>query len=158
MVPMKRTFADWVWMAVALPASIWAVAMVVWLGGVVVGVPGAFDSRTMTLTEASAVASYADAYRLLEHDADPNAPARLRAGLVRNRADSMTPLEAATGAIRTGPVQMLIDHGAVIDSRTFPVLWCGAVSRRNQDIQRLLEAYRPPGQPSIDCASVRALW
>src|SRR5882672_1793694 len=134
MVPMRRTTEERMLVAVALPACVWIAAMVLWLAAAIVGAPRAFDGRTMTLTEAAAVASHADAYRLLEEGADPNAAARLRAGLVRNSAGSMTPLEAATGAIRTGPVQMLVEHGAAIDDRTYPVLWCAASSRRNQDI------------------------
>lgn len=154
---MTRSRSDWMLLAIALPATGCIAAMAVWLVAAIAGAPRAFDGRTMTLTEASAVASYADAYRLLEQGADPNAASRLRAGLVRNRASSMTPLEAATGAIRTGPVQMLVDRGAAIDEHTYPVLWCGAVSRHNQDLLRFLQSRAPARQP-IDCSSVRALW
>jgi hypothetical protein len=150
--PVRRVFG-----AVALPACAWIAAMVLWLGAAIVGAPRAFDGRTMTLTEASAVASHADAYRLLEGGADPNAATRLRAGLVRNRESTMTPLEAATGAIRTGPVQVLIDRGAAIDERTFPVLWCGATARRNQDLLAFLESRRPNKTP-VDCTAIRPLW
>ena len=66
-------------------------------------------------------------------------------------------LEAATGAIRTGPVQMLVEHGATIDARNYSVLWCGAVARRNNDMLRFLESRRL-SQSAIDCATVRALW
>ena len=142
--------------AVALPAGAWVVFCVVWLLLAALGVPTIFDGRTMTLTEASAVASYADAARLLEEGADPNARARLRAGLVRNEELTMTPLEAATGAVRTGPVQMLVDHGATIDDANYAVLWCGATSRNNQDMLRFLESRRPTSP--IDCRTVRALW
>src|SRR5512133_827682 len=93
MVPLK---------AVALPAAVWVVFSAIWLAALVLGIPRGFDGRTMTLTEATAVASHADVARLLQSGADPNAPARLRAHLVRNNEMTITPLEAATGAIRTG--------------------------------------------------------
>jgi len=143
--------------AVALPAVGWIVLSVLWLASAALGIPRGFDGRTMTLTEASAVASHADAARLLGSGADPNAPSRLRAGLVMNAETTMTPLEAATGAIRNGPVQMLLDRGARIDERNYAVLWCGAEARRNQDMLRFLESRRTDHAP-IDCAAVRALW
>jgi len=112
----------------------------------------------MTLTEATAISSYADADRLLRSGIDPNAPSRLRAGLITTRERTITPLEAATGAIRTGPVQMLMDKGARIDEDEFSVLWCAAMARRNQDMLRFLAPRRPPSRSAIDCATVRALW
>ena len=155
---MKSSPAEWIVRAVALPAAAWVVLSVVWLAGAALGVPRGFDGRSLTLTEAASIASHADADRLLRAGADPNAPSRLRAGLVRNRESSMTPLEASTAAIRTGPVQMLVDRGATIDARNYAVLWCGAVARGNQDLLRFLEPRRPPGLPSIDCRNVRPLW
>ena len=148
MVPLK---------AVVIPGAVWVVCCVVWLACAVLGIPRGFDGRGMTLTEASAVASHADVARLLRDGADPNAPARLRAGLVRNGATTMTPLEAATASIRTGPVEMLVDHGARIDESSYAVLWCGAMARNNQDMIRFLQMRRPTHAP-VDCASVRRLW
>ena len=148
MVPIK---------AVAFPTAAWVVFCVVWMLLAAAGIPRGFDGRSLTLSEATAVASYADAARLLQSGADPNARARLRAGLVKNDETMMTPLEAATGAIRTGPVQMLVDHGARIDETNYGVLWCAAKSRNNQDMLRFLEMHRAAGTP-VDCARVRALW
>jgi hypothetical protein len=143
--------------AFALPAVVWVGFCVIWLLSAALGIPRGFDSRTMTLTEATAVASHADAARLLDGGADPTAPGRLRAHLVMNDENTMTPLEAATGAIRNGPVQMLLDRGAKIDDGNFAVLWCGATARRNGDMLRFLESKRPNTAP-IDCTQVRALW
>ena len=143
--------------AFALPAVVWVGFCVVWLLCAALGIPRGFDSRSMTLTEATAVASHADAARLLDGGADPTAPARLRAHLVMNDENAMTPLEAATGAIRNGPVQMLLNRGARIDERNYAVLWCGATARRNGDMLRFLESKWPNTAP-IDCTQVRALW
>ena len=142
--------------AVALPAAAWALFCMVWLLLAALGVPVRVDGRSMNLTEATAVASHADAARLLGEGADPNARARLRAGLVKNAETMMTPLEAATGAIRTGPVKMLVEHGATIDQGNYTVLWCGAKSRNNQDMLRFLESRQLPAP--IDCRTVPALW
>ena len=140
-----------------MPATFWVAFCVIWLVLTALDVPNSFDGRSMTLTEATAVASYADTARLLEKGADPNARARLRAGLVKNNASTMTPLEAATGAIRTGPVQMLVEHGATIDDTNYPVLWCAATARHNQDMLQFLQTHRPAGT-SVDCARTRPLW
>jgi hypothetical protein len=148
---------NWILIAVALPPLGWIAFSLVWLVAAALGIPRGFDGRTMTLTEASAVASHADAARLLGSGADPNAPGRLRAHLVMNDENTMTPLEAATGAIRNGPVQMLLDRGARIDERNYAVLWCGASAHRNGDMLRFLESKRPNIAP-IECAKVRALW
>lgn len=148
MVPLK---------ALAVPGAVWVVFCVLWLVGAAFGIPAGFEGRSMTLTEASAVASHADAWRLLRDGADPNADARLRAGLVRNSEKTITPLEAATASIRTGPVQMLVDRGARIDDRNYAVLWCGAMARNNRDMLRFLDTRRPD-HAQIDCARVRSLW
>jgi hypothetical protein len=142
--------------AVVLPAAAWGLFCIMWLLLAALGIPASVDGRSMNLTEATAVASHADAARLLRDGADPNARARLRAGVVKNEEMMMTPLEAATGAIRTGPVQMLLDHGATIDQANYAVLWCGAKSRNNEDMLRLLESRRPAAP--IDCRTVRVLW
>jgi hypothetical protein len=148
MVPLK---------AVALPAAAWVVFGLVWLIASVLGIPAAFDGRTMTLTEATAVASHADAARLLRRGADPNAATRLRAGLVRNPEMTIPPLEAATASIRNGPVQMLVERGARIDETNYAVLWCAAVARNNRDMTRFLELQRPK-YPPADCGNVRRVW
>jgi hypothetical protein len=76
---------------------------------------------------------------------------------VRNSEKDVTPLEAATASIRTGPVQMLVDRGARIDERNYAVLWCGAMARNNRDMLRFLQEQRP-NAPHVDCTNVRPLW
>src|SRR5882762_3969961 len=143
----------WLVLAVALPAILGAVCGVVWLLAAAAGFPRAADGRTLTLPEAAAIASHADVARLLRSGVDPNAPSRVRAGLVGNRERMMTPLEAATASIRTGPLQLLVEAGATIDDDNYPVLLCSAMARHNQDMIRLLESRYSRPAP-IDCAAV----
>ena len=147
MVPLKT---------VVIPGAAWVVFCVVWLACAVLGIPSGLDGRSMTLSEASAVASHADAWRLLRDGADPNAAARLRAHLVMNDEKTVTPLEAATAAIRTGPLQMLVDHGATLDAGAYARVWCAAKARNNQDVLRFLDARRPAAP--VDCRAVPPLW
>jgi len=147
----------WLVLAVALPAVLGSLCAVLWLLGAAAGLPPSADGRTLTLPEAAAIASHADVARLLRSGADPNAPSRVRAGLVGSRERVMTPLEAATGSIRTGPLQLLVAAGATIDDHNYPVLWCSAMARHNQDMIRLLESRFSRHSP-VDCAAVRTLW
>ena len=147
----------WLVLAVALPAVLGAIFGVLWLLGAAAGFPRGADGRTLTLPEAAVIASHADVARLLRSGGDPNAPSQVRAGLVGNRERVMTPLEAATASIRTGPLQLLVEAGATIDDHNYPVLWCAAMARHNQDMIRLLES-RHSRQSPIDCTAVRTLW
>lgn len=155
---MKLSSPSSLLLAAAGPAFALVAVSTLWLAAAILGVPHLFDSRTLTLTEATAIASHADVARLLREGADPNAAARLRSGLVRNSERMMTPLEAATGAIRSGPLQMLIDRGATIDERNFPILWCAAAARGNRDLQTFLREHAPQADVPADCSSVRRVW
>ena len=142
--------------AIGGPPLAWVFISAAWLVVSTLG-PSAFDSRAMTLTETMAISSYADADRLLRSGADPNAPSRMRAGIVDLNTHMLTPLEAATGAVRNGPVDMLVEHGAVINERNYAVLWCGAVARGNRNMQQFLQSRSPASTP-VDCSRVRTLW
>jgi len=149
----------WLGLAVFLPGAFAALTALVWLLSAATGVPTAASSRVLTLPEAMAIASHADVARLLRAGADPNAPASVRAGLVRNREVTATPLEAATAAIRTGPLEMLADAGAVIDERNYGRLWCSATARGNQDMLRFIAARLPADRrPNVDCGVTPSLW
>ena len=147
----------WTW-AVALPGCLAAICGLVWLLAAALGIPPGADGRTMTLSEGMVVASHADVALLLQGGADPNAPARVRAGLVGLSERTATPLEAATASIRTGPVPRLLEAGAVIDERTYPILWCAASKRLNREMISLLESRRPAGVSTVDCSAVRSVW
>ena len=153
MVPVKR-----LQLAVAAPAVAWIVVMAVWLIAATVGMQPGGHATPMTLSEAAAVASYADVSRLLASGVDPNGRYRVRAHLVRNDERTLTPLEAATGAIRTGPLQMLFDHGAHIDESTYPVLWCAANARHNDDMIKFLQVHLLTNVYAVDCGNVRPVW
>lgn len=153
MVPVKRLE-----LAVAAPAFAWLALIVVWLIASVVGIQPGGRATPMTLSEATAVASHADVARLLAAGADPNGRYRVRANLVRNDERMLTPFEAATGAIRTGPLQMLFDHGARIDESTYPVLICAAHARNNDDMIKFLQVHLLTDVYAVDCGTVRRVW
>ena len=145
-------------LAAAAPAAIWIVLVGLWLIAATVGGQPGGGTEEMTLSEAAAVASYADVARLLAAGVDPNGRYRVRANLVRNDERMLTPLEAATGAIRTGPLQTLFDHGARIDETTYPVLWCAANARHNDDMITFLQVHLLTNVYAVDCGNVRRVW
>ena len=152
-VPVNRLL-----LVTAGAAAIWLVLTIVWLAAAALGVQPGGDPKSLTLSEASAVASHADVARLLDAGADPNGTYRVRANLVRNDERMLTPLEAATGAIRSGPLQMLVDRGARIDAMTYPVLLCAAKARHNDDMLRLLDKHLQSDVYAVDCENVRKVW
>ena len=151
--------ARWTTGAVAVPVLAAAAWIVVVLAAQAV-VPSLVDGRTMTLSEAAALGSNADIVRLLRAGADPNTPGRVRLGVLREVDQRMTPLEAgAAGLIgdRIRVMQLLVEGGAALDDRSYPVVWCLAVLRENRDTLSLLEEYRP-GATAPDRARVRSSW
>ena len=87
--------------------------------------------------------------------ADPNARARVRPGMLIESGVILTPLEAAVWVHDPYMLQLLIEHGAIIDRQTLARLWCVNVARGGD---KRIEALLPPldsGLPSgCDTASL----
>ena len=95
----------------------------------------------VTLSEAIATRNNGEALRLIAEGASPNAPGRVRDGLLVNgRAVIVTPVEAAVGAQRADALRQLLSYGAVIDDRERLVLRCYERTRREGAVRDLLEA------------------
>lgn len=157
-VPLP-VFARWMTGAVAGPA----LAAAGWVAFVLLAqvlAPSLVDGRTLTLPEAAALGSEADIVRLVRAGADPNASARVRLGVLREIDQRMTPLEAgAAGRIgdRDGVMRLLVEAGAALDDRSYPVVWCLADYRQNDDTLSFLQGHLP-GATTPDCARVRTPW
>ena len=109
----------------------------------------------VTLPEAIATRNNGEALRLMARGADPNAPARVRDGLLVNGRDVIvSPVEAAVGAQRADVLRQLLSSGAVIDDRERIVLRCYEQTRRDSAVREMLAA-GVPGEP--DCAGVTLL-
>ncbi len=148
---MKR----WTALCVGLPGSLVMAGAAVWLVASWLGMPLAAAGNGLTLSEAAMLADHADAMRLTAQGADPNAPARVRAGTIDFTEHVMSPLEAATRSRQSGIMQVLIDSGAAITRVNYPVLWCSANRVSNNGaVLGFLDAHRPAGLPAIECAHV----
>jgi len=145
----------------ALPCLVFALASGWWFVGGLAG-GGLWPPDEVTLSEAIATRNTAEALRLIQLGASPNAPSRVRAGLLTADYDvTITPVEAAVGAQRTDALRMLLANGATIDSRELRVLRCYEHVRREGGVRDILDARaastdgHEPGTGLDDCAGVR---
>jgi len=135
---------------VAVPCAAFAVLSGWWLAGRAAG-GGLWPPDEVTLAEAVATRNNAEALRLIHSGTDPNAPARVRAGLLGNRDLMWRPVEAAVGAQRADVLRMLLANGATIDAQEMRVLRCYEQIRRDSGVREIL------GGEDVknDCAGVR---
>jgi hypothetical protein len=115
---------------------------------------GLWPSDDVTLGEAVATRNSAEALRLIEHGADPNAPSHVRDGLLTNGYDlNMKPVEAAVGAQRAESLRMLLNNGASLDEPELQVLRCLEQTRRDSGVREMLDT-RSTGEAT--CNGVRS--
>jgi hypothetical protein len=122
--------------AVALSAAIVAMA-------VMSDAPPFWRGGSLTLSEAAALHDQGELVRLIASGHDPNAVYALRADVLAVRA--LTPLEAAVGARRPEMVELLIRHGARVDSDSWRRLHCFAAATGGADVVQMLDRFRPGG-------------
>ena len=78
----------------------------------------------------------------------------MRAELLRNDAQVVTPLEAAVGIDRPDMIEVLLDNGAVLDAMTWTRLMCFAAAIEADEAVDFLEQRRPAGAATA-CDHVR---
>ena len=111
---------------------------------------GLWPADDLTLGEAVATRNNAEALRLIEHGADPNAPSHVRDGLLTNGYDvNVKPVEAAVGAQRADSLRMLLVNGVSLDEPELLVLRCLERTRRDSGVREILDA-RSKGEATCD--------
>jgi hypothetical protein len=103
--------------------------------------PPFWRGGSLTLSEAAALHDQGELVRLIASGSDPNAVYPLRADVLAVRA--LTPLEAAVGARRPEMVELLMRHGAAVDSDAWRRLHCFAVATGDADVVQTLDRFRP---------------
>jgi hypothetical protein len=115
-------------------------------------VAGLWLPDEVTLSEAIATRNNAEALRLIAAGSDPNAPSRVRDGLLVNGRDVLvSPVEAAVGAQRADSLRQLLSYGAVMSDSERLVLRCYERTRRDSGVREVLDE-GVTGDP--DCAGV----
>jgi hypothetical protein len=136
----------WPVLCVGLPGTLVIIGLAAWPVASWLGLPFAAAGSGITLSEAAMLADHADVVRMMSQGADPNAPARVRSGLLDFSEHVMSPLEAATRSRQSGIMRLLIDSGAGITATNYQDLWCSANRvPNNQDVIVFLDAHRPAG-------------
>jgi hypothetical protein len=143
--------------AFAVPGGALVIATAVMLMGLPLGADPLWRVEPITLAEASALRDNGEVVRQIEAGADPNAPSRVRADVLRADAVVVTPLEAAVASDRGDMVQVLVEQGATLDAATWNRLACFASRLEADDALAALEARRPSGAPA-DCEHVQTPW
>jgi hypothetical protein len=105
--------------------------------------PPFWRGGSLTLSEAAALHDQGELVRLIASGNDPNAVYPLRADVLALRA--LTPLEAAVGARRPEMVELLMRHGAAVDSDAWRRLHCFAMATGDADVVQTLDRFRPAG-------------
>ena len=141
----------------AVPGLAWVVTLLCLGASSLVGGPRLEPRPALTLAEAAALHDEAEILRLVRAGADPNLPVSVRPGVLRSIGYTMTPLEAAIAERRVEILELLVELGAVVDTRNFASLWCFAQTRNDTDVSAFLEA-RVPQHPAVDCANVKIVW
>ena len=142
-------------LAVALPGTLAALALLLWLVALVLDVPIVAGGRPLTLAEAAAIGDRAGILLLLKDGADPNSEGHVRAGLIDLTDHQLTPLAAATASRQPAVLRQLIDSGARISPANYPALWCAAAGRLNNgEVLAFLETQADHRTP-VDCPTAR---
>ncbi len=106
---------------VALPAVLGLAAAAVVVGGLF-GWHPLWSEPDLTLAEAAALKDRGTMRRLLRAGADPNAPGRVRAGVLKDDELVLTPLEASVGTRTPDAMRLLLANGARLDARARAVV------------------------------------
>jgi hypothetical protein len=156
-VAAKRPTSLVIWM-MAAPGTLLIGVTALMLVALPFGIDPLWAVEPLTLSEAAGARDNGEVIRLIEGGADPNEAAPIRARLVDDNAQTVTPLEAAVGTRRADMVELLLDHGARMDPATFVRLACFAHAVRADDVLRVLETRRPHGLVISSCDGIPVPW
>ena len=109
----------WPTIMLAAPGCLLVVGLAVALGLVAFGRHPMWPHELGNLSEAAAVRDVAEIVRLIEYGENPNVARNIRAGLLREMAVRLRPLEAAVASQDPYIVRVLLANGAAVDA----LLW-----------------------------------
>ena len=145
----RITAANRVWMAVALPPTIAALA---WIGALasaaLTGTHPVWTATPRNVAEAAAFRDGAAVVRFVEAGHDVNQAGEVQGGVVLRETAMLTPIEAAAAARQREMVQVLLELGAAPDAAAWQRAYCISDA---DSVRELLESNRPSGAVD-DCA------
>ena len=139
----------------AFPALLAVVAVGV-LAGALVGWEPLWHEPELTMSEAAALKDRGTMQRLISNGVDPNALARVRAGILKYYDIVVTPLEASVGTRTPTAMEFLLARGARMDTRERSVIVCLAIKDDAREIIEYLDQKGLNDRP--DCEHVPTPW
>ena len=130
----------WPTIMLAAPGCLLAAGLAVALGLAAFGRHPMWPHEPGNLSEAAAVRDVAEIVRLIESGENPNITRNIRAGLLREMAVRLRPLEAAVASKDPYTVSVLLANGAAVDAPLWNRVRCLA---EGQEMQALLDQWRP---------------
>jgi len=143
--------------ALAAPAAVWLLVVTALVLSAVASYRPFMTPADLSLAEAAATRDHLEILRQVRDGASLDRPARVRAGLVRPREYTMTPLEAAVASGQVDTVQFLQHHGARMDATTLAGLICLAELQEDREMSAYLEGQARPAV-AVDCDHARLPW
>jgi hypothetical protein len=148
--------------AAGSPGVILAVVSLAMLTMAGAGAHPMWRTQQLNMSEAAALRDAATVLQLLRAGESPREPRDIRPGFFFEQGERLTPLEAAIAAERPEIVDVLLGAGEAGTSPEWMHARCLAERVRAAEIERLLDAHRPPvpggavGDP--DCTNVVRPW
>lgn len=145
-------------LAVALPGAVVAMLSLGLLATAISGAHPLWREDAVNMSEAAALRDRATVVRLIRGGDDPRIRRLVRAGVLFDRAVSLTPLEAAIAAKRAEVVNVILS-AMVVDAATWREAKCLLLGIDEDDVYGVVDAHRPPeirGEP--DCAGFVRPW
>jgi ABC-type uncharacterized transport system auxiliary subunit len=123
----------------------------------VAGVNPFWSEPVVNISEAAALRDSATVLRLIRRGEDFAAPHSVRAGVLFDRAITLTPVEAAVAARRAEVVEALLSSQR-LEAAAWQRAFCVAAAVPDEDIRAVVNAHRPDGAADADCAGYRRPW
>jgi hypothetical protein len=139
----------------AFPALLVVVAIWVLIGALF-GVHPLWSEPDLTMAEAAALKDRATIQRLIWSGIDPNTPARVRPGILKDHELLVTPLQASVGTRTPVTMEFLLALGARMDARERAVVTCLAMQEEAREILDVLA--NDPAHETPDCEHIATPW
>ncbi|HEV8396023.1 MAG TPA: hypothetical protein VGQ37_17205 [Vicinamibacterales bacterium] len=147
-----------------LPALALAIpGMVVALGSAglglmtLAGVNPFWSEQPVNISEAAALRDSATVLRLIQRGEDLAPAHRVRAGVLFDRAVTLTPVEAAVAARRAEVVDAILSSRR-LEATDWQRAFCVAAAAPDEDIREVVNAHRPADATDADCAGYTRPW
>jgi hypothetical protein len=121
------------------------------------GVNPFWSEQPVNISEAAALRDSATVLRLIQRGEDLAAAHRVRAGVLFDRAVTLTPVEAAVAARRSEVVDAILSSRR-LEATDWQRAFCVAAAAPDEDIREVVSAHRPADATDADCADYTRPW